>query len=212
MAEIPVQVKPTPAVNPASPVIEPDKKSTIISPGIGETGTVIVTLAPNGSKIYTSIITGEVIFPGKYIQLLAALYSANKGDQVIIKIASPGGMVETGVAILTAIENTRAEVTTVAMGLVASIASIIWLAGHKRILMPASTLMIHGPSGLQAGKVSDIKEECEQIEQYFTDMVTKLTKGVLTEEQLKRVLEQREDLFLPASVLEAQMKGSGGEA
>lgn len=208
MAEEQVPVK----TNPATPPKGPETRSTIIPAIAGDTGSVVVTGDPNGPKTYTALITGEVTFPAKYIQLLDALYSANKGDKVVIKIASPGGMVETGVEILAAIENTQAEVTTVAMGLVASIASIIWLAGHKRILMPASTLMVHGPSGLQAGKVSDIKEECEQIEQYFTDMVTKLTKGVLTEEQLKRVLEKREDLFLPADILEAQIKELGGQA
>ena len=199
-------------VKPTAPEPAPETKSTIIPPMVGDSGSVIATVNPDGTKTYVSMITGEVTYPAKYIQLLDALYSANKGDKVIIKIASPGGMVETGVAIMTAIENTRAEVTTIAMGLVASIASIIWLAGHKRILMPESTLMVHGPSGLQAGKVSDIKEECEQIEQYFISMVKALTKGVLTEEQLNRVLEQREDLFLPATLVEKQMQELSGGA
>ena len=114
-------------------------------------------------------------------------------------------MVETGVAILTAIENTQAEVTTEALGLVASIAAIIWLAGHQRIMQPGSTLMVHGPSGLQAGKVSDIVEECEQINSYFKEMVTKLTQGVLTPEELTRVLENREDFFLPATVINSRI-------
>ena len=195
-ASTPVQNTP-----PAAP------PTTVQPPIFGDSGSVVVTQGEKGKR-YTAVITGEVSFPGKYIQLIDTLYHAKKGDSIVIKIASPGGMVETGVAILTAIENTQAHVTTVAMGLVASIAAIIWLAGNDRKMLPGSTLMVHGPSGLQAGKVSDIKEECEQIDSYFRNMVTQLTKGVLTDEQLQRVLENREDLFLPWTKIETQM-GTG---
>ena len=196
----PVPAKPnTPPPGPPPCTIQP--------PAFGDSGSVIVTPGPNGNKNYVAMITGEVSFPAKYIQLLDTLYHAKKGDTITIKIASPGGMVETGVAIITAIENTQAHVVTIALGLVASIASIIWMAGHERIMMPESTLMVHGPSGLQAGKVSDIKEECDQIDSYFRDMVTRLSAGILTEDQLHRVLDNREDLFIPGKQIMEQMKG-----
>ena len=197
------EAKPMPTPPPATPPSPPP--TTVMPPILGDSGTVVSTTDESGHNNYVAIISGEVLFPGKYIQLLDTLYHAKKGDHVTIKIASPGGMVETGVAILTAIENTQAEVTTEALGLVASIAAIIWLAGHQRIMQPGSTLMVHGPSGLQAGKVSDIVEECEQINSYFKEMVTKLTQGVLTPEELTRVLENREDFFLPATVINSRI-------
>ena len=175
--------------------------STVLPLKFGESGTVAMVANPDGTKTYTSILTGEVLAPGKYIQLLDTLYHANTGDKVILKIASPGGMVETGAAIITAFENTRAHVTTVGMGIVASIASLIWMAGHSREMMPGSTLMVHGPSGMQAGKVSVIQEECEHMSDYFKYMLVNLSKNILTEEQLNRVLETREDLFIPAETL-----------
>ena len=186
--------------------------STVIPTKFGESGTVAMVINPNGSKSYTAIMTGEVQEPGKYIQLIDTLYHANPGDTVTLLIASPGGMVETGAALFTAFENTRARVKTIGMGTVASIASLIWMAGHDREMMPGSTLMVHGPSGLQAGKVSTIQEECEQISDYFKYMLVQLSKGVLTDEQLDRVLESREDLFIPAETLNDQMqKMAGGQ-
>jgi ATP-dependent protease ClpP protease subunit len=182
--------------------------STVMPPKFGESGTVAMVANPDGTKSYTAILTGEVIGPGKYIQLLDTLYNANPGDTVTIKIASPGGMVETGAALFTAFENTRAKVKTIGMGTVASIAALIWMAGHEREMMPGSTLMVHGPSGMQAGKVSSILEECAQISEYFKDMLVTLSKGVLTDEQLRRVLESREDLFIPAETINSQMKGA----
>lgn len=184
--------------------------STVIPNKFGESGTVAMIANPNGTKSYTAIMTGEVQEPGKYIQLLDTLYHANPGDTITILIASPGGMVETGAALFTAFENTRAKVKTVGMGTVASIASLIWMAGHEREMMPGSTLMVHGPSGMQAGKVSIIQEECEQISDYFKFMFVQLSKGVLTDEQLSRVLESREDLFISAETLNDQMKKMAG--
>lgn len=181
--------------------------STVLPPKFGESGTVAMVANPDGTKSYTAIITGEVLGPGKYIQLLDVLYHAEPGDTVTIKIASPGGMVETGAALFTAFENTRAKVRTIGMGTVASIASLIWMAGHEREMMPGSTLMVHGPSGMQAGKVSSIQEECEQISEYFKYMLVSLSKGVLTDEQLRRVLESREDMFIPAETINSQMRG-----
>lgn len=193
---------------PAKPNVPPTPPdNTIQLPVFGDSGSVVATQGENGTRNYVAMITGEVSFPSKYIQLLDTLYHARKGDTITIKIASPGGMVETGIAILTAIENTQAKVTTVALGLVASIASIIWMAGHERIMMPESTLMVHGPSGLQAGKVSDIKEECDMIDAYFRDLLIRVSKGVLTSEQLNHVLEHREDYFISADTIMKQMKG-----
>lgn len=192
---------------------EPKQLNTTVMPTkFGESGTVAMMTNPDGTKSYTAILTGEVLGPGKYIQLLDTLYHAKKGDTITIKIASPGGMVETGAALFTAFENTQAKVKTVGMGTVASIASLIWMAGHEREMMPGSTLMVHGPSGMQAGKVSTIKEECDQISEYFKYMLVSLSKGILTQEQLNRVLESREDLFIAAEVINEQIKKmSGGQ-
>ena len=163
--------------NPGVPSPPP---TTLIPTRFGESGSVICTPNQDGTKNYVAIIAGEVSFPGKYLQLIDTLYHAKKGDTVTIKISSPGGMVETGVAILTAIENTQAKVKTIGMGMVASIASIIWMAGHERDMMPGSTLMVHGPSGMQAGKVSTIKDETDQISAYFEDLLRTLSKGIFT--------------------------------
>lgn len=184
--------------NPGVPSPPP---TTLIPTRFGESGSVIMTPNPDGTRSFVAIIAGEVLYPSKYLQLIDTLYHAKKGDQVFIKIASPGGMVETGVAILTAIENTQAKVTTIGMGMVASIASIIWMAGHDRIMMPGATLMVHGPSGMQAGKVSTIKEEVEQIGAWFEYMLRTLSKGILTDEQLEHVISSREDMFIPGETV-----------
>ena len=206
MPDIPNQ-NPVPVIQPQNPQQpqQPPKPqfpaSTLAPSKLGTSGSVVVTENPDGTKSYTSIITGEVFSPGSYLQLLDTLYHAKKGDTITIKIASPGGMVETGAAFLTAFENTQARVKTIGIGLVASIAAVIWLAGHDREMLPGSTLMVHGPSGFQIGKVSSIKEECDQIEKYFSYMITKLSDGILTDDQLHAVLTGRQDIFIPGEEL-----------
>lgn len=61
-------------------------------------------------------------------------------------ISSPGGDVTAGLALYDVISMLESEVITVAMGMVASMGTILYLAGKKRYILPSSQLMIHDPS------------------------------------------------------------------
>lgn len=73
-------------------------------------------------------------------------YLQDKVDLISIKLNSGGGNVLDGFAIIDSILNSKVPVHTYNVGISASIASLIFLAGHKRIMNDYAVLMIHNPS------------------------------------------------------------------
>ena len=89
---------------------------------------------------------------------LLYLNSQDKEKEISLYINSPGGSVSSGLAIYDTIRHIKAPVHTIAMGLAASMASVILSAGDKRSLLPHTKVMIHQPlipEGI-GGKETDI--------------------------------------------------------
>jgi len=185
--------------------------STVIRPKFGMSGSVLASKGPNGENYYVSILDQEVTGPGQYIQLIDTLYHAKKGDVVHIKIYSFGGWVSTGINLLQAIHNTQAHVITTGMSIVASIAAVIWLSGHERRMLPGSALMIHMPSGGQFGKTLDIEDETSQLNKFFGEFLRDIGKGVVTDDEFTRIIENREDTFIPGDVVMERLKVMEGK-
>ena len=80
-----------------------------------------------------------------------------------VHINSEGGVVDTGFDIFSYLKSLQLPITTVGSGLVASIATVIFMAGDKRILTTGTEFMIHSPMG-------GIDGTAEQIEQYAQEV------------------------------------------
>ena len=182
-----------------------DNVSTVARPIFGMSGSVLAAKGPNGESHYVSILDEEVTAPGQYIQLLDTLYNAKAGDTVHIKIYSFGGWVDSGLNIIQAIFNTQAKVITTGMSIVASIAAVIWMCGHERRMLPGSALMVHMPSGGQYGKTADIEDECKQLNEFFSNLLRTIGGDILTEDEFTRIIENREDTFIPAEIINERL-------
>jgi ATP-dependent Clp endopeptidase proteolytic subunit ClpP len=80
-------------------------------------------------------------------------------------INSPGGSVTAGFAMFDTMRHIKSEVSTINVGLAASMGSFLLVGGTKgkRLALPHSRTMIHQPMGGARGQASDIKVEAEQI-------------------------------------------------
>ena len=179
--------------------------STVMRPKFGMSGSVLASKGPNGENYDVSVHDQEVTGPGQYIQLVDTLYHAKKGDVVHIKIYSAGGWVESGSILIQAMYNTQAHVITTGMSIVASIAAVIWLCGHERRMLPGSTLMVHMPSSAMAGKTLDISDETSQLNEFFGAFLRDIGKGLITEEEFTRIIDNREDTFIPGEEIMRRM-------
>jgi len=125
-------------------------------------------------------LIGEV---GYEITLKSVVDSVAKSDQkkpLNIHIHSQGGSVYDGIAIYNYLKNLKQEVNTTSSGLVASIASIIFLAGKKetRTINSNDSFLIHLPMGFNGGNAKDLEKtakELREIEGKLADIYEKET-------------------------------------
>jgi ATP-dependent Clp protease, protease subunit len=100
------------------------------------------------------------------VSKLLYLESVNPGEKIEFFINSPGGMVTSGFSILDTMNLISSPVSTICMGLAASMGSILLSAGEKgeRYIYPLGEVMIHQPSvGLVRGAAADIEIQTKQI-------------------------------------------------
>ena len=93
------------------------------------------------------------------IAQLLFLESENPNADISLYIQSPGGSVDSGMAILDTMRYIKSNVSTIGIGLVASMASVLLSAGEKgkRFALPHSRIMIHQPWGGAQGQVTDME-------------------------------------------------------
>ena len=94
-----------------------------------------------------------------------ALQSVGPGP-LVVEINSPGGNVWDGLAIYNMLRGRQAPVTTRVVGIAASIASIIALAGDTVEIADAALIMIHDPSGMVAGSSEDMRKMADALDQH----------------------------------------------
>jgi len=124
--------------------------------------------------IYSRLLKERIIFlVGPVNDAMASLVSAqllfleseNPSKDIAIYINSPGGMVTSGLAIYDTMQYIRPSVSTVCIGLAASMGSLLLCAGAKgkRYCTPNAKIMIHQPSGGFQGQATDIEIHAKDI-------------------------------------------------
>lgn len=90
---------------------------------------------------------------------------------LLIEINSPGGNVWDGLSIYNQLRGRKAPVTTRVVGIAASIASIIALAGDRVEMADAALMMIHDPSGMASGTSEDMRKMADALDQHAEVLV-----------------------------------------
>lgn len=125
--------------------------------------------------IYSRLLEDRVIFLGEGIDsavantVIAQLLFLEKADPkapITMYVNSPGGHVTAGLAIYDTMQHIKCPVSTVAVGLAASMGSIILAGGEKwmRYALPHAEIMIHQPLGGAEGQATDIMLAARHIE------------------------------------------------
>ena len=124
--------------------------------------------------IYSRLLKERIIFLGApinddvantVIAQLLFLDSESREKDIKLYINSPGGSVTAGMAIFDTMRYIKPEVSTICVGLAASMAAVLLAAGQKgkRLALPNSEIMIHQVMGGMEGQASDIKIRAERI-------------------------------------------------
>ncbi len=96
---------------------------------------------------------------------LLFLESENPNKDISFYINSPGGVVSAGLAIYDTMQYIRSPVSTVCIGMAASMGSLLLTAGAKgkRYALPNARIMVHQPSGGAQGQATDIEIQAREI-------------------------------------------------
>ena len=135
---------------------------------------------------------------------LLFLESENPKKEISMYINSPGGVVTSGLAIYDTMQYIKSPVTTVCMGMAASMGSFLLMAGEKgsRIALPNARIMVHQPSGGFQGQASDIERHAQDIiktKRKLNELYSKHTGQPI--EEVERVLDR--DHFMTADEAKA---------
>ena len=163
--------------------------------------------------IYSRLLRDRIIFLGHEIEstmaslIVAQLLFLENEDakrDIIMYINSPGGHVTAGLAIYDTMQYVKPDVSTVVMGMAASMGAVLLTAGAKgkRFALPNAEVMIHQPLGGTEGQASDIRIHADHIIK---------TKNLLNEiiakhcgQKLKKVeLDTDRDNFMSAEEAKA---------
>ena len=124
--------------------------------------------------IYSRLLNDRIIFLGEEVtdgsaNLIVAqllfLESEDPGKDIHMYINSPGGSVSAGLAIYDTMQYIKCDVSTICIGMAASMGAFLLAGGTKgkRMALPNSEIMIHQPSGGAQGQATEIKIVAEQI-------------------------------------------------
>ncbi len=138
--------------------------------------------------IYSRLLRERVIFlvgvvndqtANLVVAQLLFLESENPDKDISLYINSPGGSVSAGLSIFDTMQFIKPDVSTLCMGMAASMGSFLLMAGAKgkRNALPNSRIMMHQPSGGAQGQATDIEIQAREI--------------LKTREQLNRIYAER---------------------
>jgi len=124
--------------------------------------------------IYSRLLRDRVVFmvgpvndqtANLVVAQLLFLESENPDKDISLYINSPGGSVYAGMAIFDTMQFIKPDVSTICVGMAASMGAFLLAAGAKgkRYALPNSRIMIHQPSGGSQGQASDIEIQAREI-------------------------------------------------
>ncbi len=159
--------------------------------------------------IYSRLLRDRIIYLGNAIDadlanlIVAQLLFLDAEDpekDIYLYINSPGGSVSAGMGIFDTMNHIRPNVSTICMGLAASMGAFLLSAGTKgkRLSLPNARIMIHQPLGGAQGQATDIEIQAKEIlylKKYLNDRLAEHTG-----QPIERINEDTErDFFMSAT-------------
>lgn len=152
----------------------------------------VIEQTPRGERsydIYSRLLNDRIVFLGEpvtrdsanlVIAQLLHLESQDSDKDISLYIDSPGGDVYAGLGILDTMNFIKPDVSTICVGMAASMSAVLLAAGAKgkRLALPNSMVMIHQPSSGVQGQQTDIQivaDETKWIRQHINELLSDYT-------------------------------------
>ena len=154
----------------------------------------IIILADEVNKVTANLVVAQLLF----------LEAEDPDKDIMLYINSPGGVITDGMAIYDTMQYIKCDVSTICMGMAASMGSFLLAGGAKgkRFALPHAEIMIHQPLGGAQGQATDIAIQAEhiiKIKNRMNEMLAQNTGQPL--EKIKNDVER--DCFMTAEEAKA---------
>ncbi len=153
---------------------------------------IVIEESPKGERsfdIYSRLLRDRIVMvsgpidsamANTIVAQLLFLESENPNADISLYINTPGGDVTAGWAIMDTMQYIKPNVSTIGMGLVASMGSVLLAAGAKgkRFVLPNTEIMIHQPSSGTQGQVTDMEislRETQRVKQMIIKQMADFT-------------------------------------
>jgi len=172
---------------------------------------MVIETSPRGERafdIYSLLLKERIIFLGTGINdqmantIIAQLLYLEREDPdkgINLYINSPGGVISSGLAIYDTMQLVNPEVSTICLGMAASMATILLSGGQKgkRYALPHSTIHMHQPMGGAQGQASDMEIAAREILR-LQDVIRNLLSGNTGQTYDKIARDTDRDFYLTA--------------
>jgi ATP-dependent Clp protease protease subunit len=150
-------------------------------------------------------LDGEILEPSSYRELIAILFNSTEEDVIEIFINSPGGSLETTLAIVEGLKATNASVTAILIGSCHSAASIITMYCQNIVVLDSASMMIHTASFGTQGTTGNVKSHTEFTVRMVEKVLNETYEGFLTSDELEKI-KQGVEIWVDAEDMRKRMK------
>ncbi len=173
---------------------------------------MVIEESPRGERsfdIYSRLLRDRIVMINGTIEPAMAntivaellfLESENPNADISVYINSPGGDVSAGWAIMDTMKYIKPQISTIGMGLVASMGSVLLAAGDKgkRFALPNTQIMIHQPMAGAEGQITDMEIRLNQYQKNKKTLIKQMAEFTGRKEKELFAAMERDNWMCPA--------------
>ncbi len=150
-------------------------------------------------------LSGPIEDPAKYTEMIHQIRTAGQNDVVHMHLNTPGGLVATGVQIISAMRASQGHIVTHLEGEACSMGALLFLTADEMVVYDDSLLMFHNYSGGAWGKGHEITASIDATNRWYTKLARTVCSPFLTEQELDRIFDGA-DMWLLSDEVEERLK------
>lgn len=157
------------------------------------------------STEYSIYLSSAVVEPSAYDEICHLLRQVGENDEVKFYLNTPGGALISGLALIQAMRESKAKITTILNPQAFSMGALLFLCGDELVAPPNSLLMFHHYSGGLSGKGNEQVAELSAINTWFEEAMHDICEPFLTKKEIRKIL-QGSDMWLGSAEINKRLQ------